>query len=350
MGRRLIVTCMRDEGAFLLEWIAHNRAIGFTDFLVFTNDCSDGTEAMLDRLAVLGDVVHERNPPTPGKSIQWQALKRATAHPLLARAEWVLVADVDEFLAIHAGDGTLDALFAAAPGATVHMLPWRMFGWGGRVAFEDAPVTEQFTRAAPDAEVYPTRAAMFKALTRWDGSYARLGVHKPLDPAPGALPVWIDGSGRRMPVGWHGGPGMSPPPPRYRLCQLNHYAVGSAEGFVVKQARGKPNHSSDPIDLGYWVERNFNTVEDRSIARTAARREAERARLMADPALGRLHAAAVAWRRRRFAELIEDPEIFHLFGRLLLCPDTPVLPAPEQRRLLAQLRRFREMRLAERDG
>ena len=41
---------VKNEGAFLIEWLAHHRACGFTDFLVYSNDCSDGTDVMLDRL------------------------------------------------------------------------------------------------------------------------------------------------------------------------------------------------------------------------------------------------------------------------------------------------------------
>ena len=47
------VLTVRNEGAFLLEWLAHHRAVGITDFLVFSNDCQDGTDRMLDRLQEL---------------------------------------------------------------------------------------------------------------------------------------------------------------------------------------------------------------------------------------------------------------------------------------------------------
>ena len=42
------VTCVKNEGPFLLEWIAFNRLIGVTDFLFYSNDCSDGTDRLLD--------------------------------------------------------------------------------------------------------------------------------------------------------------------------------------------------------------------------------------------------------------------------------------------------------------
>ncbi|MGB8813172.1 MAG: glycosyltransferase family 2 protein, partial [Paracoccaceae bacterium] len=42
-GRTAIVTTMKNEGPFILEWIAYHRMIGVDDFLIYTNDCSDGT-------------------------------------------------------------------------------------------------------------------------------------------------------------------------------------------------------------------------------------------------------------------------------------------------------------------
>ncbi len=54
-GQVTAVSMMKDEGPFLLEWIAHHHlAVGFTDILVYTNDCSDGTDDMLMRLEELG--------------------------------------------------------------------------------------------------------------------------------------------------------------------------------------------------------------------------------------------------------------------------------------------------------
>ena len=79
-----------------------------------------------------------------------------------------MVADVDEFLVIHAGAGRLDDLFAAVPEARGFAVPWRMFGSSGRVRFEPGLVTGQFTRAAPDRMLWPLRAGQFKSLFRPD--------------------------------------------------------------------------------------------------------------------------------------------------------------------------------------
>ena len=72
--RALAVLTVRNEGAFLLEWLAHHRAVGFTDFLVFSNDCDDGTDAILDRLQALGQLTHIRNDGPHEGGVQWAAL------------------------------------------------------------------------------------------------------------------------------------------------------------------------------------------------------------------------------------------------------------------------------------
>lgn len=153
--RTLIVSTMRNEAPFLIEWLAYHQHIGFTDFLIYSNDCDDGTDAMLDRLATLGHLVHERNHSRGKKPIQWRALNKADRHALTKAADWIFVADVDEFLNIHAGDGTLTDLFAPSPDAEGFAIPWRMFGNSGVRAFEDSPVLAQFTHAAPETLIWP---------------------------------------------------------------------------------------------------------------------------------------------------------------------------------------------------
>lgn len=328
--RSLAILTVKNEGAFLLEWLAHHIACGFTDFLVFSNDCTDGTDLMLDRLAQIGHLTHVRNTGPYDAGPQWAALRAADRHPLKSAADWVMFLDVDEFVNIHVGDHTLDALRAALPEASAIPLTWRLFGNAGVVEFADAPVTESFTRAAPAILHWPWRAALFKTLFRNDGSYGKLGVHRPRAPdkARMAAQRWFDGSGRALPESFHTGRIFSDfGRDNYALAQLNHYALGSMESYLVKCDRGRANVEASGFDMGYWVERNFSAVEDRSIA---ALPSAElRAHLRADAVLGPLHAAAVAWRKARFAQLMQDEVWRSFFGRLMLAAPSRILTAPE---------------------
>lgn len=330
--RALAVLTLRNEGAFVLEWLAHHRAVGFSDFLFFSNDCDDGTDMMLDRLAQMGLITHLPNPGPHPEGPQWAALKTADRHPALRAADWVLVCDIDEFVNIHTGDGTLAALLAALPQATAIPLTWRMFGNGGVVAFEDRPVTETFLRAAPSALHWPWRANLFKTLLRNDGSYRKLGVHRPRSPDPARLPAqrWFDGSGRELPPSFHRAGILSPPGlDSHALVQLNHYALGAMESYIVKCDRGRANREASAFDMGYWIDRNFDTVQDDSVLRHAAASRPLLDSLHADPVLARLHAEAVRWRQARFRALMAEEPWRALFGRLLMAPPSRILTAAE---------------------
>ncbi|MFD2174197.1 glycosyltransferase family 2 protein [Rhodobacter lacus] len=336
--RALAVLTVKNEAAFLIEWLAHHRAVGFTDFLVFSNDCTDGTDAMLDRLERLGHLTHLRNPGPWPEGPQWAALKTAERHPLFAAADWVLVCDIDEFVNIHVGDGTLGALLAALPEADAIALTWRMFGNCGVVDYVDRPVTEQFPRAAPPGMLWPWRASLIKTLFRNTGAYRKLGVHRPRAPVEARMAGtrWVDGAGRALPErfrkqGLFTPLGENP----WRLVQLNHYALGAMQSYVLKCDRGRANREASTFDISYWVERNFCIEEDRTITRYAAPTAAGMAELRADPEIDRLHRAAVIWRQTRLCELMLEEPFRALFGRLMLTPPSRPLPPPLAARMRA---------------
>ena len=320
--RALAVLTVRNEGAFLLEWLAHHKAVGFTDFLVFSNDCQDGTDTLLDRLQDLGHLTHVRNDgPYDKGGIQFTALKAASKHPLVKKADWILPLDVDEFVNIHVGDGTLSALLTALPDATAITLTWRLFGSSEQVRYSDTPVTETFSRCAPVVMQWPWRSAMFKTLYRNDGTYKKLGVHRPRDTDDDKLDHarWFDGEGRELDDQFRHRRIFSPyGRSNYALAQLNHYPLGAMESYVLKADRGRAVHSDDMLGLDYWVERNWNTDEDISIHRYKETRSGIQAELLADPQLALLHEQSVSWRKARFESLMEQEPFRALFGRLLM--------------------------------
>lgn len=326
----LALLTVRNEAAFLLEWFAHHRAIGFDDFLVFSNDCDDGTDAMLDRLAALGWLSHVRNEgPYDKGGIQFTALKAAARMDQVKDADWILPLDVDEFVNIHVGDGTLSDLHAALPDATAITLTWRLFGNNGQVRYLDHPVTDTFPMAAPEVLHWPWRASMFKTLYANDGTYGKPGVHRPRDVDDSKLPQarWFDSHGRELDDQFKtrrifSSYGRS----NYGLAQLNHYPLGAMESYVLKADRGRAVHSGDLLGLDYWVERNFSSAEDKTINRYAARRDAILTELKADDALATLHEQAVTWRKDRFEALMQQEPFRALFGRLLMAPPTRPLP------------------------
>ncbi len=335
--RVLLVSAMRDEGPHLLEWVAHHRAIGVTDFLIYTNDCTDGTDAMLQALAPLG-VVHCPNLPPKGKSLQWNALKQAWRHDMRKAADWILGIDCDEFVNLRAPLKTLADLVARVGAADAVVLPWRLFGHNGERRLRDAPTTELFTRAAPRGCDYPAGGRQFKTLMRAGGPFAQIGVHRPRS-KPGQTARWVDGSGEPMPD-W-----FVQNEQRITLfaldfadalVQLNHYSLRSAQSFLLKGQRGLPNRQGKAIDLMYWVERNFNTVEDRSIAHLRPATEVALDEILALPGVADRHARAHAHHHASFEAAMRDEAAVRLYGRLLLAADSTPLPAQDVAELIAR--------------
>ncbi len=342
IGLRIaIVTTMRDEGPFLLEWIAHHRALGVTDFLIYSNDCTDGTDTLLDRLADAGIVVHARNDKRAGKSVQWTALAAASVHPVVQEVDWVAVMDCDEFINLRPPFDKLADMIMAAGKADAILMPWRLFGHGGQARFDPTPVTERFLRAIPERFGFPLSAMSFKTLVRRAGPWAKLGVHRPKRVGR-VVPQILDGSGAPVdgPTRRSDGQVLLPADPiATGWVQLNHYAIRSAEDFLVKRRRGLPNRGAiKKVDAAYWAERNFNTVEDRSIARHRATTAEETARLLALPGVSEAQDDAIARHKAAIAEILSDPEEVRLLGRLMLMPTSVPLDGAEAERLASLYR------------
>lgn len=317
---RIIVACMKDEAPYVLEWIAYHRAAGFDTFLIYTNDCSDGTDALLDRLDALGVVHHRRNDDWAGNSPQQCALDAALADPVLTAAEWVAHIDVDEFVNIRCGNGTLDDLFARVPDATHIAMTWRLFGHNGVTRFDDRFVIGQFDACAPKFCPKPHTAWGFKTLFRNTGVYAKLSCHRPNQPDAARLAeiAWVNGSGEPMgrevvKTGWRN----SRRSIGYDLVQLNHYALRSAESYLIKRQRGRALHVDRSIGLNYWIRMDWCDVRDLTIQRNLPRLRAEYDRLKADPAVAALHAAGVRWHRAKADELRTNAEFSELYRQAL---------------------------------
>lgn len=330
---RLIVSTMKNEGAFILEWAAHHLAIGFDRFLVYTNDCEDGTDAIWARLAELGYAAHERNDDIRARGVQKTALMRADTHPLRAKAEWITSLDVDEFINVKLGEGRIDDLFTTLPEAEMVMLAWRRFGSARRARYEDRPVTDLFSRAAPEICPYPFHNYGAKSLWRNDAGWARIGVHRPLDPDPARLDSLraVNAEGRALTGYAEKGLWLQPEMAGYAAAQINHYALRSAECFLMKAALGLANSRFTSLDLGYWAERNFNQVEDRTIELSAGLRAEWLARLTADAVLADLHETAVAWRRARIAALLDEAGPLKLWLQLIATETLALDPAAASR-------------------
>ena len=300
---KLIVTAMKNEASYILEWVAYHRAIGFNNFLVYTNDCSDHTVQLLEALQARGYLSHEEN-RVLRRGPQKSALKYAREHLDVEQADWILVSDIDEFLNIHTGSGTVDELIDSLPGADAISVTWKLFGCGDVIEYADQPVISTFfdgERAIGDGGMENRFA---KTLFRPTDDIKRFGTHGPIVAADADF-VWMSPGGRIL-----GEDDNLTRPVRsfsYEAAQINHYAVGSVDAFLVKRDRGRVNHYRQTMDMDYWDKMNKSGTKDTSILRHRDVMLAEMDAMLADPKIKALHDKGVAWRRAKIAELKGDP-------------------------------------------
>lgn len=326
----LMVTAMKNEGPYVLEWVAHHLALGVDGILVISNDCDDQTDRLLDRLAQIAPVHHRINPKVMFRDQgNWQvmALRYARQHSFYQDADWILHSDADEFVQIAAGDGSLDAFHAEASARVgrfdVVSFTSMPFNSAGVKAFVDAPVLSQFTslnksyaqrRAAGQPEVNAVKTMFRNAV-----NFEVRRNHRPLMAGfSTAGHVWINGSATVMPPEFTDGKtkGMDAITST-DLAQINHYAIKSAEAFLIKQDRGDvAGVNRLDTDRQYWEDYNSPGDAEPRFAklRPAAARLLQQ--FKADPLLASLHAEAVASHHAKAARLRADPARLPMLERL----------------------------------
>lgn len=291
-----LVSCMKNEGIHILEWLAYHRVIGFNLPVICTNDCDDGSDRLLDRLTDAGAATHLPNPLQPGEKPILAGIARAMAHLRGGPAEWLAHLDSDEFLNIAPGGGPVQALITLAGEAHTIALPWRSFGDNGHADWPGETL-RAFTacEAALDPEI-----VKFKSLFRL-AAFAGASDHMPTAPCV-ATPLAVNSAGEPL----SSAPLLGPPRSRYRpvdhalrgTAVVNHYAIRSRDVFLLKNLRGRgtgPASNKYHLNSQWFRRANRNDVQDRSILNRWPEVATELARLRALPGVAEAEAACRDW-------------------------------------------------------
>lgn len=311
----LIITSMKNEGPYILEWIAYHRLIGFKNFLVYTNDCTDGTDEILDRMDELGILTHVRN-EVLRRGPQKSALKWAFGHQLALDADWILVSDADEFLNIKVGEGKLNDLLAAVPNADAIPVTWKLFSNDQRVEFSENLVIADYTDAEKTIADGGQSQRFAKTIFRRKPEITRFGTHGPIheDEAFGNQVRWVAPDGGTVMRSTCTRPETAF---AYDVAQFNHYATRAVDSFLVKRDRGRVNHFRQDMKLDYWIKMNQGGERDETISHWIEPTKAEIDRILADKTLAELVSKSIAWHRNRISELRADPDFGDMRTKIL---------------------------------
>jgi hypothetical protein len=277
MEKTTLISTMKNEGPFILEWVAYHKAIGFSDIVIASNDCEDGSNLLLDALCQEGVIAHRPHTVPPDQDPQWAALLHMRNNPLVSMADWLMCLDADEFLNISNGGGQLRDLIANKDDADAVVVLWRNFGSAGLETWAHGSVLETFTLT--ESTIYP-KNRYHKTIFRNNGKFREMDAHYPLV-APNvdvqdikivnsvgeryqfALP---EGGSRKLHAlhdiealwTWEG------------AC-VNHYAVKSRDLLALKRHRGDnvPGRGDKKFapDSWYVASSDRNEIEDRTVLR-----------------------------------------------------------------------------------
>jgi hypothetical protein len=229
--RSVVVGAMRNDGIYILEWVAHYLALGFDHIIIYTNDNSDGSEQLLRLLAahnVISLVESEISGTVPPEG-------KAFGHALhllhdLRDFEWALFVDSDEYFvpAPQYANSVANVLAAVTqrssekPASGI-CYDWLWFVSGMAYSRKPELLLERFQHAVPHfltkclarvRDVVSMRRDHFAEVKH--GGVLVDSMFDPLDPssiAPGRTPQYGGG------------------------C-INHYWPRSFEEFAIKRARG----------------------------------------------------------------------------------------------------------------
>ena len=300
--RATIVATQKNEGIFLVEWIAHHLGIGFDHIVIATNDCEDGSVELIEEIARHFPVSRiENSDVLEGHTIQSSATTRGLRHAEVRSSDWVMHIDIDEFVNLPTVQPQIKPFLARFPDADAVALMWRMFGDAKRQHWDGGQVTEAFLFAQDITKEDGVRA--HKTIFR-PGSFTSTTPHMPKGPLkPAEALRVVNTRGEALPVDRHYDDRHS----AYRLPEalhawdhayVNHYAVKSADLSAIKLQRGDANGRSTrhrKAGSRQFEEFNRNTVVDPTILRTRPARMRLMNQMLSDPAILEAHLACLEW-------------------------------------------------------
>ena len=148
--RACVVTSVRDEGIYLLEWVAHHRMMGSDHLFVYSNDNADGSDDLLRSLHDAGLITWVQSSVGARCRAQWKAFGHALrVMPDTLDYEWSLLIDLDEFFlpspVFRKVGKFLD--WHETRDVDVIGINWLMVGSNGETHWRDAPLAQRFPSA-----------------------------------------------------------------------------------------------------------------------------------------------------------------------------------------------------------
>ncbi|UTL89486.1 glycosyltransferase family 2 protein [Pseudomonas fluorescens] len=247
-GRSCIVATARNEGVYIIEWIAYHLRLGIDKIFLYTNNNQDGSLGLLRALHEHGFIELIESDVGPGGNAQ----VKAYTHSILASAdvnrfEWCAFIDVDEYISYDSSKFSSfnDYLeWVGGTGADVVALSWILVA--NTTTSNDwttTPVTQRLQR------VSPFQSNLIKCLVRPESALTS-GPHYPISNNSYDMPI-VNSERKR-----YASERLDPPSditrclhPTFKNARLYHYELKSFPELIWKYSRNRGNYSALTADI-----------------------------------------------------------------------------------------------------
>jgi hypothetical protein len=236
--RAAILATARNEGLYILDWLAHHRAIGFDDFFIYSNDNIDHSDALLQALAEAGEIHWVRSVVRAGTRPQWKAYHHALSfEPAILDYKWTLAIDLDEYFELNTE--YFRSVSDYLSWAECHLvdsiaLNWVMVGSNGHTRWSDEPMRKRFPVGRSPGQSSSHASELAKAIFRT----ARFPMSFPHHPVPYRAEEPVFKTAAMRPLPYDPGQGASfSPDKNVHLAWISHFFFKSNEEFVFKFSR-----------------------------------------------------------------------------------------------------------------
>lgn len=274
----VVVVIVKDEAAYIYNWIIYYLSLGFEHIFIYDNNSSDNLAEKVSRF-INGGVVTLLT--WPSRAGQVDAYNQAV-YLLRGRSDWVGFFDVDEYLVLHEHETITD--FLTSRDADEIIVPWRNFPHGGHEAAPGGTDLENYFWAHRN---HPDLAVQVKHLVRPEIAVHTTAHFSAVE--PGRKIVLANGA--------PGNPSHLLKSPDYRGAQLNHYSTRSHAENVKRLLKGQADGGAEKkiADFASLTAQSVAYLEyDESILR---------------------HFRAFALERERWSHVSERPHRFGLMQR-----------------------------------
>jgi len=230
-----------NEGRFILEWLAHHKAIGIDHVFIYDNGSDDDTAELLaeaERSGFVTRIYWPDKPITPGAEIDY-------FNRFAQLSEWTAYIDTDEFIKVRSDESLKEILeHTKAPALAMN---WRLYGSGNLEEPEADNMLGSLVRSEPQLHYHIKVIAKNDEIIRYRNShnfYYRGGRLARTAEGRPAYGTFVD-------------------PARESKVELSHYVCRGAEDTLKKHA-SKVSVEGDPYQREVVFDHSvYNEIENR---------------------------------------------------------------------------------------